>query len=201
MPTTQIIAKEGFGTLFVIIVLLVIAVSLELELLGAVVLLLGAGAAWVFRNGERIPSERDPLSFIAPIDGKVESIDSRGKEIEVVISNGIMDAHLLRSPVQGKVALAHFKGGLYGSFEDDYGYLGEQHSVTVGAVGLSLQPKFKATAIYRYGIQSFLGERIGFFYGGRVVIRLPQETELRIGVGDAVQGGSSVIGFARSEKQ
>lgn len=165
--------------------------------------LAGAGAVFFFRNPERIPAEQDALAVIAPVDGRVEEIALKDDGVAVRIFNAPFDGHLLRMPLQGKIKTLKRRAGLtavFGSALDRLGHL-EQVSLESAAglegVELHLVPEVTQPVLYGTAHRFHLGQRIGFFHGGRVMLLLPRQVELKIAIGDRVLAGESIIGFAR----
>ncbi|MDR0746273.1 MAG: hypothetical protein LBE89_00070 [Helicobacteraceae bacterium] len=196
--TTQIIAKEGFGGVLLCGALAIVFYALCLYAAATIALLLTAISIAFFRNAERIPDERDSGVFIAPIDGEVSSILRTENSVVVEVKNSFFDPHLIRSPVQSKKISLTKRGGLFGSFKENLSYLAQKETLKIGKVQLTLLPSLKPSRIYTERSAVFLGERIGFFYGGRAQLELPLKTELRIGLGSRVYAGESIIAFARS---
>jgi phosphatidylserine decarboxylase len=152
-------------------------------------------ALWFFRNLERIPDERDRLVFIAPIDGEIASIESAGEGARITIKTGFFDARLIRSPVQSVAVFSSVSHGIEGA----EGYLKHRESLILGEkVSLTLFPNCKSSRFYNFKNGSYLGERLGFFYGGEVALALPKESEIKVAVGAKVKAGETALGFARS---
>ncbi|MGE4295831.1 MAG: phosphatidylserine decarboxylase [Campylobacterales bacterium] len=201
--TTQIVATEGWGILIALAIAVVVALAAGWYRLAFLFVLTGAAAAYFFRNPERIPQEQDAFTIIAPADGKIEEIALREEGVSVRILNAPLDTHLLRMPLQGRIEQVRRKGGLAAVFGSPLDRLSQRDHLLIRpasgmeAVELILSPEVATPVLYGAGDRFYLGQRLGFFHGGRITLLLPAEVELRLAVGDRVNAGESVIGFAR----
>jgi hypothetical protein len=191
---TLILAREGFGVVCLLALLTLGAAAVDLEFLAAIFTIALIYGFWFFRNPERIPDERDPLVFIAPIDGEIVAIESARDGVTISIRTGVFGARLIRSPIQSLAAKSSVLRGIAGA----EGYLRHTESLYLGNISLTLTPSFKPSRLYNCKNGSYLGERLGFFYGGEVAIALPRESEVKVAVGAKVKAGETALGFARS---
>ncbi|MDR2152927.1 MAG: hypothetical protein LBO72_08900 [Helicobacteraceae bacterium] len=190
-----IVAKEGFLSVAVLAVLTILSAVIDADFLAFVLLLTLLYCLWFFRNPERIPVERDSLAFIAPIDGEIVAIESESDCVRVSIKTGVFGARLIRSPVQSAVAQSSVLHGIAGA----EGYLRQAESISFnGRVTLTLFPNRKPSRFYNIKGGSYLGERLGFFYGGEVALALPKASEIKAAIGAKIKAGESAIGFERS---
>ncbi|MDR1912590.1 MAG: hypothetical protein LBQ52_09660 [Helicobacteraceae bacterium] len=192
---TFILAKEGFATVFVLFILTIGAALCDLEFLAAILFFALIYTLWFFRNPERIPSERDSLSIIAPIDGKIVSIEGEGDFVKIAIRTGVFDARPIRSPIQARSFSLSIAHGIAGAKD----YLKQIETIALDQkVLIALEPCYKPSRFYKPKNGSYLGERLGFFYGGTAILAAPKECDVKVAIGAKVKAGESAIGFIRS---
>jgi len=202
------IAREGW--LYVVVLLAAGGlVSLRYPWPGGVLLVLGLFTLFFFRDPERaIPT--DPRLVLSPADGKVVQIlplpddGPLGKgATQISIFLSIFDVHVNRAPIAGRVAeLQYHKGEFLPAFDDKASLRNEQNTVTID--GGTLRVVFKQIAgliarriVFRKKLDDRVdrGERVGLIkFGSRVDVFLPKEVQVKVHLGDRVQGGSSVLG-------
>ncbi|MBQ1025699.1 phosphatidylserine decarboxylase [Micromonospora sp. C95] len=161
-----------------------------------------------FRDPERDVPE-DPSAVVAAADGQVLSVqrltDERfgdGEFLRVAVFLSVLDVHVNRSPVAGKV-VDYFvaDGGFVNAMKPDaehnvaaYTVLDTTHGTVVVAQRTGLIAR---RIVQRAPIGALLarGERFGLIrFGSRTDVYLPAEAaEPLVGPGDKVIGGSTVI--------
>lgn len=170
--------------------------------------LAAAPVAAFFRDPEReVPA--DPSAVVASADGRVLSVqrlsDERfgdGEWLRIAVFLSVLDVHINRSPVAGKV-VDHFvtDGGFANAMKPDAEHNVAAYTVldtTNGTVIVAQRTGLIARRIVqRAPIGSLLakGERFGLIrFGSRTDVYLPAEAaQPLVGPGDRVVGGSSVI--------
>ncbi|TDC46187.1 phosphatidylserine decarboxylase family protein [Micromonospora sp. KC207] len=170
--------------------------------------LAAAPVAAFFRDPERDVPE-DPSAVVAAADGQVLSVqrlhDERfgdGEWLRVAVFLSVLDVHVNRSPVAGKV-VDYFvaDGGFVNAMKPDaehnvaaYTVLGTEHGTVVVAQRTGLIAR---RIVQRAPIGSLLarGERFGLIrFGSRTDVYLPADAaDPLVGPGDRVVGGSTVI--------
>ncbi|SCF14707.1 phosphatidylserine decarboxylase [Micromonospora mirobrigensis] len=170
--------------------------------------LAAAPVAAFFRDPERDVPE-DPSAVVASADGQVLSVqrlrDERfgeGEWLRIAVFLSVLDVHVNRSPVAGKV-VDYFvaDGGFVNAMKPDaehnvaaYTVLDTEHGTVVVAQRTGLIAR---RIVQRAPIGSLLarGERFGLIrFGSRTDVYLPAESaEPLVGPGDKVVGGSTVI--------
>jgi len=188
---------------------LAIAAALTVGSAGAVPLfVLAAFFTFFFRDPDR-DSPQDPKLVLSPADGRVlvaGQADPRAappgewKQISIFLSP--MDVHVNRAPVSGRVTRVDFRRGKYlPAYHRDAASANERSEVWVDHGG--------ATVIFRQivgmlarrvvcrvvpGADLQAGQRFGIMkFGSRMDVFLPPSTELKVGVGDTVVGGVTII--------
>ena len=171
---------------------------------GVLALLIGA----FFRDPEReVPSAEGLV--IAPADGKVVHLETTPEghyagagRTQVSIFLSILDVHVNRMPVAGRIETVDYHAGTFlPAFNDKASLRNEQNRVVVagtdGPVGLTQIAGIVARRIvFRPMVGDHLdrGERLGLIrFGSRVDVFLPADVELAVAVGDRVRGGISTL--------
>lgn len=170
--------------------------------------LAAAPVAAFFRDPERDVPE-DPSAVVAAADGQVLSVqrlhDERfgdGEWLRVAVFLSVLDVHVNRSPVAGKV-VDYFvaDGGFVNAMKPDaehnvaaYTVLDTEHGTVVVAQRTGLIAR---RIVQRAPVGALLarGERFGLIrFGSRTDVYLPAEAaEPLVGPGDKVVGGATVI--------
>ncbi|MDO3702489.1 phosphatidylserine decarboxylase [Micromonospora sp. C28SCA-DRY-2] len=170
--------------------------------------LAAAPVAAFFRDPERDVPE-DPSAVVASADGQVLSVqrlhDERfgdGEWLRVAVFLSVLDVHVNRSPVAGKV-VDYFvaDGGFVNAMKPDAEHNVAAYTVldtTRGTVVVAQRTGLIARRIVQrapVGTLLARGERFGLIrFGSRTDVYLPAEAaEPLVGPGDKVVGGSTVI--------
>jgi phosphatidylserine decarboxylase len=160
---------------------------------------------WFFRDPERtIPSE--PGLIVSPGDGLVTETaviatpDGPRQRISIFLS--VFDVHINRSPIAGELTHVRYQKGKYlNAMNPASADQNEQNIATVRGEGIEVTFKQIAGLLarrivfnLRQGDTVERGQRVGLIkFGSRVNVLLPAEAELRVGVGQRVKGGASVL--------
>ena len=172
---------------------------------GAVLLLVCAGAAFFFRDPERLPPA-EPGAVVSPADGRImeiveESWEGRpGRRISIFLS--IWDVHVNRSPMAGCFREVEYRPGrFYNAMRSRASVENEQNIIHLETERGEMVFKQIAGAIARRvvcwkapGDRVKLGERIGLIrFGSRMDVWLPRDAEILARPGQHVAGGLSVL--------
>ncbi|MFI5487585.1 phosphatidylserine decarboxylase [Micromonospora echinaurantiaca] len=170
--------------------------------------LAAAPVAAFFRDPERDVPE-DPSAVVASADGQVLSVqrlhDERfgdGEWLRIAVFLSVLDVHVNRSPVAGKV-VDYFvaDGGFVNAMKPDAEHNVAAYTVldtTRGTVVVAQRTGLIARRIVQrapVGTLLARGERFGLIrFGSRTDVYLPAEAaEPLVGPGDKVVGGSTII--------
>jgi len=204
------IAREALPFLVPSALITVIFLAMRLNLLTFVGIFITLFIAFFFRNPKRkIP----PLEniILSPADGKIVHVGEveedrflKKKVLKVSIFMSILDVHLNRAPVSGKVLQRSYHPGrfLVASAEKS-SLLNEQNAVI-----LETEDRLKILLIQ---IAGFVARRIVCYakaddtlnkgeifgmvrFGSRVDLYLPTEVNVTVRMGQHVKGGESIIG-------
>ena len=166
---------------------------------------------YFFRDPERTITEK-PLALVSPADGKVIGIDTLAthnftgfETIKISIFLSVFDVHVNRVPAEGVIDFVNYNPGeFFAAFEDKASDRNEQTEIGMTTdSGHKIIFKQIAGLIARRivcklekGDTVKRGQRFGLIrFGSRTELFLPAGTDIRIKVGDKVDGGSSLIGF------
>ncbi len=184
--------------------------------LGWLFALLTLATAYFFRDPERVTPIREGL-VIAPADGKVLSIEQVAPppELElgaeprtcVSIFLTMLDGHINRAPVSGRVALVDFRPGVFHAANTPEAKRENQRQSFVfetaegakfGVVQISGYVARRVVRFVEAGDMMTAGERFGLIrFGSRVDLYLPQEGGLLVAEGQRMVAGETVIADLR----
>ena len=177
---------------------------------GGMLLVVAAAVLLFFRDPERRIPEGEGL-VVSPADGRVVEIAPSAEEekgeggprVRVSIFLSLFNVHINRAPVAGKVTGIRYRPGQFlaayrslASIRNEQNRLdlacGSRRLTVVQIAGVIAR---RIVCRARVGDHLRRGERIGLIqFGSRVDLFLPATVELRVQVGDRVQGGSSILG-------
>ena len=195
--------RDGYKFVLPLLVLTGFSVFLRQPVLTVIIVFLAVFTAFFFRNPHRrIPDGANLI--VSPADGKVVKIskDETGAQTLCIFLN-IFNVHVTRSPIAGTVERFEYKRGKFKvAFDEEASHVNEQNIVTFAGPEMGLVVKQVAGLIARRvvcwkkpgdGVER--GELFGLIrFGSRVDMIMPARVNIRVGVGDKVRGGSSIIG-------
>jgi phosphatidylserine decarboxylase len=171
--------------------------------------------AYFFRDPERTVPEGENI-FVAPADGKVILIQNVSEEkflkteaVEVSIFMSPLNVHVNRSPSDGVVeSVVHTPGKFLSAFKHEASLQNENIAMVLGTKrGRVLVRQVagflarRAVCRVKPGDSLGRGERYGIIkFSSRLDIYLPQNTQIRVKLGDRVKAGETVIGEMPSGK-
>ncbi len=170
--------------------------------LGGILILAALFCAFFFRDFNR-PTAPDPRAVYSPGDGRILEV-SRLSENRLLIRIflSVLDGHVQRAPVEGKVTSIKYKEGSFLDARDPLAHVqNEQNTVTLATSRGSIEVSQIAGLIARRivcwvkeGQSLSQGERYGLIrFGSQVDLILPAETEPQVKVGARVWGGLTVV--------
>jgi phosphatidylserine decarboxylase len=189
-----------------LVVAVIVWVGTQWISLTAFPVLLAVFFLWFFRDPERtIPSGEGLI--LSPGDGKVEEAEwietTVGSRFRVSIFLSVVDVHVNRAPISGRVSLVEYREGQFlNAMNSESAILNEQTLVIIDDGKHSVSFKQIAGLLARRIICDLKtgdtverGQRMGMIkFGSRVDVLMPADVELRVKQGDRVKGGSSVLG-------
>ncbi len=167
---------------------------------------LAAFFLWFFRDPERRIPEGDGL-IVSPADGKVEGAEwietSSGSRLRVTIFLSVVDVHVNRVPISGRVTLVEYRSGEFrNAMDPESAVVNEQTLIVIEDGAFTVSFKQIAGLLARRivcnlkaGDRVLRGQRMGMIkFGSRVDVLMPADVELRVKPGERVKGGSSILG-------
>jgi phosphatidylserine decarboxylase len=176
----------------------------------SVVLLVAAFLAFFFRDPERMVPQGERL-ILAPADGRIVAVkpftDWQGPFGEpltrVSIFLSVLDVHVNRAPLTAVVnAVTHTPGRFVAAWGEAASAQNEQTLIHFASPDGDVWVKQIAGLVARRivcrlqpGQKVAAGDRIGLIrFGSRVDCILPAAVELKVRRGQAVKGGSTILG-------
>ena len=168
--------------------------------------ILAAFVGYFFRNPKRsIPDGKNLI--VSPADGKVVRIlqGTSGEQIISIFLN-IFNVHVTRSPIEGELTNLEYKRGKFkAAYYDEASRVNEQNVITISNQGKEVVVRQIAGLIARRvicwkkpGDRLARGEVIGLIrFGSRVDVIMPENTVIKVKIGDNVKGGSTILGDYR----
>lgn len=184
--------------------------------LGSWLFWLGAAFAafclYFFRDPKRVPPPR-PHLVLAPADGKIVMVgpaipppeldmgDAPRQRIAIFLS--VLDVHVNRSPVQGRVGkVAYRAGAFFDASLDKASEHNERNGMridlpgggNVGCVQIAGLIARRIVCTAREGDMLLAGERYGIIrFGSRTDVYLPEGVKPLVAVGQRTVGGETVL--------
>jgi phosphatidylserine decarboxylase len=163
-----------------------------------------------FRDPEReVPVV--PNGVLSPADGRVISVEDAldpfvGPSVRVAIFLSPLDVHVNRSPIGGMVADTSYTPGRFvAAYDPEAGLVNERCTIKIQGDATRVTVVQIAGVVARRivcrvgsGDKLAAGERFGMIrFGSRTDCYMPRGTDVRVGEGDRVIGGVTVIGLLR----
>jgi phosphatidylserine decarboxylase len=163
---------------------------------------------WFFRDPRRsIPNDEDVV--VSPADGVVTTVDeaaATGSGTRISIRLSLLDVHVTRSPVAGRIESIEYKPGRFGNaYDEQSSARNEQNRVRIAGTSRSvvlvqIAGMLARRIVFRPEAGDWVerGQRVGMIrFGSRVDLHLPPGVTVLVEPGDRVYGGSSIV--ARGE--
>ena len=180
--------------------------------LGCIGVLATASCAYFFRDPDRVVPSR-PDAVVSPADGKIAAIAEvvpprelalgAEKRVRVSVFLSVLDVHIVRTPVAGRIVGSVYVPGKFLNAElDKASDENERQALVVETAegkkfGLMLIAGLIARRIVTFvgeGTSVAAGERIGLIrFGSRVDVYLPAEAKVVVSVGQTAIGGETVM--------
>jgi phosphatidylserine decarboxylase len=167
---------------------------------------------WFFRDPERtIPKQKNVI--VSPGDGRiVEILPEKDPLLEkngytrISIFLNVFNVHVNRIPINCKVqAYRYNKGKFLNASSHKASLDNEQSAILLNNGHVTILVKQIAGLIARRivcrareGDEYKQGDRYGIIrFGSRMDIFVPDKTDIKVKIGDVVNGGSSIIGYLK----
>ena len=163
---------------------------------GLLVAVVTVAAAFLYRDPPT-PRDGSAVVVLAPADGRVVAIDSVRDHVymgrlahRVRLQAGLLDVHVLRSPVDGVVD--------YLAYNSRRGLVG----ISTGQRRILLEHQPGATPLVREGQLVDRGQRTGVLpLRSRLELLLPIDLELLIAAGDRIHSGATAVAVVQDGVQ
>jgi phosphatidylserine decarboxylase len=190
------------------------AVAFGFPWVAAALALLAAANAAFFRNPRRVIPPGESL-VVSPADGRVVEVAEVedpggfvGRSWRIAIFLSILDVHVNRIPISGKVLAVRRRGARFlAAFNDEASRANVQSRMDIEGAGGFRASVVQITGLIARRIVCYpkegetvvRGEPYGLIcYGSRVEVYLPAPSRIEVRVGDRVSGGSSVLAEVRT---
>lgn len=208
------VSRDGWSYIAVLALLAIFAYYLRpgLSIIPGILLLF---IVYFFRNPERKISN-DPLSLVSPADGVVMDVERvfeerffKGESIRIRIFLSLVNVHVNRSPMEGKVVYRSYREGkMFPAFKSHASELNEKNFIGIENGNLHILVTqitgFVARRIVCWAKEGDMlqkGERFGLIkFGSCTEIFLPPDVEVVVSAGDKVRGGETIVGRVISDE-
>ena len=205
------IAKEGY--MFILPLAVLTGIFWALSWLWVTGLFAGLFlfVTWFFRDPERSIPE-DPNAIVSAGDGRVVEIVQEkdplldGVYTRVSVFLNVFNVHVNRVPIAGKIQATRYNPGKFLNAASHKASLdNEQSAILLNNGHVTILVKQIAGLIARRivcwakeGDEFQRGQRYGLIrFGSRMDVFVPEGTDIKVKIGDIVNGGSSIIGYLK----
>lgn len=203
----SLIAKEGWTVLGYSIGAFILFVLLHCNILSYIAFAFILFFAFSYRNPERPNAILDENGVVAPIDGKILSIEQLHNNEEfahkITIDSSYLDVSILRFPMSGKIKNFHYTKGTKLPYGDKYfNLLNENASFTIESekgfvinVQHTLKESFDDLTLYIKEDNSLaISSRYGVLLNGITTLYLPHQFHIDVNVGSKIFASTTLLG-------
>lgn len=205
------IAREGYPWILAASIFALVTYGVGWTWVSGVCAVVALSCAGFFRDPDRKGPTGEGL-VLAPADGRVVAIiqeamgdgDSPGGETRVSIFLSLLNVHVNRAPIKGRVEYVRYQPGRFiAAFKEEASHANEQNAVrltdaggnSVGVVQIAGLLARRIICYVRKGQDLERGQRLGIIiFGSRVDLYLPRGSTVEVTEGQRVKGGETVIG-------
>jgi phosphatidylserine decarboxylase len=173
--------------------------------------------AYFFRDPDRVTPQREGL-IIAPADGRIAAIETvqpptemgLGSQARVRVSTflSVLDVHITRSPVSGRIVRSIYVPGSFLNAADDKAsdenerrvmIIQKTDGTEIGVVQIAGLVARRIVPFLHEGDNVGVGERLGLIrFGSRVDVYLPVGKHALVSVGQTATAGETVLADLQS---
>lgn len=204
------LAASGWGYLLAALALAGVASALRVWPLALPLWCITGWIAWFFRDPARL-SLAGPSAVISPADGKVVAVEEAacpelpgGRAVYISIFMNIFDVHVNRAPLEGSVeAITRHPGGFRPANQPQARLENERVSLLLAAPAGQRILVTQVAGLVARRIECWLtpgdfvrrGQRYGMIrFGSRLDVYLPLGTKIKVGLGQRVRAGETILG-------
>ena len=191
MNNNKIILKEGYTPIAIAVVITLFLNIFISDTLANIALIITIFLVIIYRNPNRSSFDITNDNIISPIDGKISAIDIGKHNYKIYIDVNLCNTHQLRSPLSGKFKIKNLKKGLnLNSATYKAKLLNSQALLKIKDIKIKLISGICNSDIILYDEKDVaVGESIGVFLNGLVIVEIPKDYKLNISIGDKVDSG------------
>jgi len=204
------IERAGYAFIFAAAFVTAVMALLELTFLALIGLAATFFICYFFRDPDRVIPQQDNL-FVSPADGKIiavakiaESSYYTGSCKKISIFMSIFNVHVNRIPLDGQVKrISYYPGKFFSANLDKASRLNEHNAVWVETnkgdqvcfVQIAGLIARRIICRIQEGDAVSRGQRFGLIcFGSRLDVYLPENTTIKVALGDRVKAGTSALG-------
>jgi phosphatidylserine decarboxylase len=186
---------------------------INFSIAGFVLAALALFITYFFRNPSRTAPDIDGAA-VAPADGKIIEVKKEtennplgGEGIKVSIFMSVLNVHINRMPMSGKITdILYKKGDFKPAFDHESSGKNEQNALIVqiddgqqlAVVQVAGVIARRIVCWIRKGDMLQRGQRFGFIrFGSRIDCYFPVNFEIDVSPGQRVKGGETILGYIR----
>jgi len=204
------VARAGYPFIFAAAFTTAVFALLQLSVPALMGLAVTFFICYFFRDPDRV-IPNDDGAVVSPADGRVilsESVDNDtyfgGACLKISIFMSVFNVHVNRIPHEGQIKTVSYHPGKFFNASLDKASRHNEHNAIFLETAQGKRIYFVQIAgliarriicRVREGDQVVRGQRFGMIcFGSRLDVYLPPDTNLKVGVGDRVTAGTSVLG-------
>jgi len=191
MNNNKIILKEGYTPIAIAVVVTLFLDIFISDTLANIALIITIFLVIIYRNPNRSSFDITKDNVISPIDGKISAVDIGKHNYKIYIDVNLCNTHQLRAPISGKFKIRNLKKGLnLNSATYKAKLLNSQALLKIKDIKIKLISGICNSDIILYDEKDVaVGESIGVFLNGLVIVEIPKNYKLNISIGDKVYSG------------
>ena len=194
MTNSDLILKQGYKPIIISLVIVLLLQLFISSFLSNIVLVITLFLVFIYRNPSRHIFENSK-SVLAPIDGKVMSIDYVNGKQKIYCKVSLCNTHILRAPQSGNIKVKKYQHGLNlnpNSYKANV--LNEQITLKFNHIKLKLISGICNTNIIEIEDKTVCqGEDMGIFLDGIVEMTIKDDYKLLVKIGDKLTSGQTII--------
>ncbi len=186
--------------------------------LGWILLIVTAWIAYFFRDPDRVTPLRDGL-IIAPADGRIVDIEKvppppelglQGERTRISIFLSMLDCHVNRAPVAGRITRSIYVPGAFFSAKNDKAseenerralVLETPTGVEIAVLQIAGMISRRIVTFAGEGDTVGVGQRFGLIrFGSRVDLYLPEGQSALVAIGQRMVAGETVMADIKSDE-